>query len=359
MGITRNHIEEEAGKHINSKEEGTFVDFNRCGVPLIEIVSEPDFRSAIEVKAYLQKLKATLEYLKITSGKMNEGAFRCDVNLSVRKKGATALGTRTEMKNLNSFGFIVKAIEGEFVRQVAVLEAGGQVIQETRRFDPDKGQSFAMRSKENAHDYRYFPDPDLKPIAISEAMIENARAQMGVLPQDYKRHLMDQYGLKETVCEQLIVYKGIVEFFIKSAKETLAYEKLANLILSEVVKKGVRLDRVDAIPIDAKEIAVLVERIESGRLHLSQAKKVIDQLWDSELKTMDIATKDDLWSIEDLSKLEALAEVILAENPQIVRDFLSGKEKAMDAYVGKMMKVTNGRANPEKTVALFHQLIGK
>lgn len=356
IGITRIHIEEDAGKLIHSDTLGTEVDYNRCGVPLIEIVSEPDFRSAEEVRLYLQKLKTTLEYLEITTGKMNEGAFRCDVNLSVREKGSSRLGTRTEMKNLNSFVFIVKAIEGEFLRQVALLEAGEEVLQETRRFDPTKGQSFSMRSKEDAHDYRYFPDPDLKPIVLTKEKIRTSEKELGPLPDDFKRQLQTVYGLDEGLSDQLVISKSLVEFFVLVAQKTPHFTRLAQLIISEIAK---RTKGLMAIPIDEREMAQLVDLVDAGKIQLSHAKKVLDRLWSSGVKTVDVIEAEKLWTIDDEALLSAMVEEALNDNSKIVRDYRSGKTKALDALVGKVMKQSSGRADPEKTIALFLDALTK
>ncbi|MCD4711991.1 MAG: Asp-tRNA(Asn)/Glu-tRNA(Gln) amidotransferase subunit GatB, partial [Clostridiales bacterium] len=235
VGITRIHMEEDAGKLIHDDTKGTLIDYNRCGVPLIEIVSEPDMRSADEVKSFLQQLRAIVVYLDITTGKMNEGAFRCDVNLSVRKKGVKTLGTRTEMKNLNSFAFVTKAIEVEMKRQIDVLEKGGSIIQETRRWDPAKKASFAMRSKEDAHDYRYFPDPDLMPIVIEQSEIDQIKDDMPMLPEDYKTILIEKYGLKSTLAEQIIANKSVADFTIETIGKVANAELFGNLITNAAI----------------------------------------------------------------------------------------------------------------------------
>ena len=229
IGITRIHIEEDAGKLLH-RPEGTLVDCNRCGVPLIEIVSEPDLRSADEVKAFLAKLRAILLYTGVSDCKMNEGSLRCDVNLSIRPRGEEKLGTRTEMKNLNSFQFIGRAIEYEFARQAAALEAGESIVQETRRFDEKSGQTFSMRRKENADDYRYFPDPDLPPIEISEQELALWRSQIPTLPDERKAQYVERFGLSPYIAEQLTASRALADCFERAAVQTQAPKSVASLL---------------------------------------------------------------------------------------------------------------------------------
>lgn len=357
IGITRLHIEEDAGKLIHEGDEGTRIDYNRCGVPLIEIVSEPDFRSADEVKSYLQKLRATLMFIGVSECKMNEGAFRCDVNLSVRKKGDTHLGTRTEMKNLNSFAFIVKAIAHEFSRQVTVLERGETVVQETRRWDAAKGMSFAMRTKEDAHDYRYFPDPDLMPIAIDAHWIQEMKKNQPLLPDDYVAKFIQKYGIKPTLAEQLVTVKSIAIFYEQCAQLTTAYELLASIIATEVMRL---MDTEDAILVAASELCALVELIDGGKINQSIAKRVLNDMWGTGEKALDIIIRGDLWPVVDLEILSSLGEEIIKKMPQIKRDYLNGKHQALGAFIGQMMKVTGGKADPVLTEKVFIDcVIGK
>ena len=236
VGITRIHIEEDAGKLVHLEGKGTLIDCNRCGVPLIEIVSEPDMRSAEEAKAYLQKLRAVILYTGISDCKMNEGSFRCDVNLSVRKKGETAFGTRAEMKNINSFQFVTKAIDYEFTRQVETIEAGEPVIQETRRFDQASGKTFSMRRKEDANDYRYFPDPDLPPIEVSDEMRGALKAEIPVLPDQRKQEYISRYGLTAYAAEQLTIQMETADYFEQASALTEYPKLVANMMLSDVAR---------------------------------------------------------------------------------------------------------------------------
>lgn len=358
IGITRLHIEEDAGKLIHEGESGTRIDYNRGGVPLIEIVSEPDLRSADEVKAYLHKLRATLLYLEISSCKMNEGAFRCDVNLSVRKKGDLNLGTRTEMKNLNAFSHIVKAIEHESRRQIDLLESEGQVIQETRRWDANKGASTALRSKEDAHDYRYFPDPDLMPIVLTEAVVEKLRAEIPQLPDAYKRSFMTQFDIKPQVAEQLVKTRELAIFFETAAKCTEYPEVLSNLMVTEGFRLMGTEDDFGSFP-DAEKVSQLADLIGAGKINLGIAKKVLNVVWERNLTPESILNDNDWWPIDSYEVIKAIGQEIIKEMPQITKDFLSGKSKAIGAFMGQMMKRTEGKADPDVSESVFYELINQ
>jgi aspartyl-tRNA(Asn)/glutamyl-tRNA(Gln) amidotransferase subunit B len=275
VGITRIHIEEDAGKLIHVEGRGTRIDCNRCGVPLIEIVSEPDIRSAEEAKAYLQKLRAIMRYIGVSDCKMNEGSLRCDVNLSIRKPGSEKLGTRTEMKNLNSFQNVVKAIEFEYARQVSVLEEGGQVVQETRRFDAASGKTFSMRAKENADDYRYFPDPDLVPVVVSPALRQKLQDSLPMLPDQRKDEFQSRYGLSALAAEELVTRKDLADFFSAAAEGCPAPVVLANLVSGELA----RLCPEDQeIPVSPAHVAALAQLLQDGTINGGTCKKVLAQL---------------------------------------------------------------------------------
>ncbi|GAB6106293.1 Asp-tRNA(Asn)/Glu-tRNA(Gln) amidotransferase subunit GatB [Fusibacter bizertensis] len=353
VGITRVHIEEDAGKLIHEKTGGTLIDYNRGGVPLIEIVSEPDMRSAEEVKAYLQKLRATMLYLGISSCKMNEGAFRCDVNLSVRKVGSQTLGTRTEMKNLNSFAFIMKAIESEKARQIAILEGGGVIDQETRRWDALKNQSFSMRSKEDAHDYRYFPDPDLKPIVIKTEEIQAIKSAMPQLPEDYRQLFLERYGIKGDVSEQLVKDKAIADYFSEGANMTKSPEIFANLLIMEVSKFIESGSENVMIPIEHKYFAELVNLVSETKINLGIAKKVLSAMWLVSKSPLTILDEKGWWPIVDREVLLGLGREILKKTPQIASDYRSGKKQALGAFMGQLMKATEGKADPTISEEIF------
>ncbi len=352
VGITRIHMEEDAGKLIHDDTKGTLIDYNRCGVPLIEIVSEPDMRSADEVKSFLQQLRAIVVYLDITTGKMNEGAFRCDVNLSVRKKGVKTLGTRTEMKNLNSFAFVTKAIEVEMKRQIDVLEKGGSIIQETRRWDPAKKASFAMRSKEDAHDYRYFPDPDLMPIVIEQSEIDQINDDMPMLPEDYKTILIEKYGLKSTFAEQIIANKSVADFTIETIGKVANAELFGNLITNAAIDDT-------SLDITASQMIELIDLLDSGKINSGIAKKVFEAMKGTDEMPVQILDSEDLWPITSEELLMPIALRLLEANPKIVEDFKAGKTKAKSAYLGLMMKDTSGKADPIISEEIFDELLGK
>lgn len=357
IGITRLHIEEDAGKLVHDASKGTLIDYNRCGVPLIEIVSEPDLRSSEDVRAYLQKLRATLMFLDISSCKMNEGAFRCDVNLSVREKGTQAFGTRTEMKNLNSFSFISKAIENETQRQIALIKSGGTVVQETRRWDATKGQSFSMRTKEDAHDYRYFPDPDLMPIAIDDAFLEVLKKTLPLLPENYKRQFISKYGIKSALAEGLVSSRSIAEFYDACTGFTTYYESLGNLIVTDVFRLMGSQDEDRLLPVTPEQLGALVTLIGSDKINLSIAKRVLTEMWQSDKMPETIIEAKDLWPIVDVEALTLLGKEIIEKMPQIKVDYLSGKTKSFGAFMGQMMKVSEGKADPSQSEAVFLEIM--
>ena len=353
IGITRIHIEEDAGKLIHKEEGGTLVDYNRCGVPLIEIVSEPDLRSAEEVKAYLQKLRAIMMYTGVSDCKMNEGSFRCDVNLSVRKKGEEKFGTRTELKNLNSFQSIVRAIEYEAGRQMKEIKEGGTIIQETRRFDQSSGKTFSMRTKEDAHDYRYFPDPDLMPIVIEKETIERLRASLPELPDARKAKYMKDYGLSSYDAEQLISSKEVANYFELAAKTAKNTKILANLLISEIFR--LVAPEEFSVPFPSAYLSELVNLIEEGKINSSTSKKIIEEMWKGSKSPIEIVKEQDLEQINDENILLPLIEEAIANNKKAVNEFRAGKEKALQSIVGQIMGRTKGKANPQVTVQILKE----
>lgn len=357
IGITRIHIEEDAGKLIHDAH-GTLIDYNRGGVPLIEIVSEPDLRSAEEVRAYLLKLRAILLYAGISDCKMNEGSFRCDVNLSVRLKGTTELGTRTEMKNLNSFGFINKAIEHEAQRQIALVLSGGKVSQETRRWEQAAGKSVAMRSKEDAHDYRYFPDPDLMPIMISSEKIRQLQSELPQLPDDRKAHFIHHYGLGVYDAEQLVSSRAIAEYFEAAALNCSSPKLLANIITTEVFRLLGDQDAEESIPpFEPAYLSILVDRISDETIHMGISKKVLSAMWAGEGHPDDIIAARDLKQISEESILLPVIMDVLLGNAKAVEEYRGGKEKALQSLIGKIMANTKGKANPRKVNELLEKAV--
>ncbi len=344
IGITRIHIEEDAGKLLHADGKGTFIDCNRCGVPLIEIVSEPDLRSAEEARAYLQKLRAIILYTGISDCRMNEGSMRCDVNLSVRKKGEKALGTRTEMKNLNSFQFIIKAIEYEFQRQVEAVEADEAIVQETRRFDQNTGKTFSMRRKEDANDYRYFPDPDLAPIRISDKMLQDLNARIPVLPDQRKREYMERYCLTSYAAEQLTSRKEIADYFEAAVRRT-DYPMLAASLLQTEVMRLLPQDEVN-IPVSSDNFARLAQMAGEGKINSSTCKKVLNMLWEKDQDPVELIRKEGLEQINDKDALREFALQVVNEQPKLVSDYKKGKTAVIQAMVGQVMKKTSGKGNP-------------
>jgi aspartyl-tRNA(Asn)/glutamyl-tRNA(Gln) amidotransferase subunit B len=347
--ISEIHIEEDAGKLIHDEwETGTLVDYNRCGVPLIEIVSRPDMRSAEEVKAYLENIKAILEYTGVSHCKMQEGNLRADVNLSVRPWGQQEFGTRTEMKNLNSFRAIGRAIEAEAKRQIKLIESGDRVVQETRRWDDSKGMSYTMRSKEEAHDYRYFPEPDLVPIVVDNEWIARIRASLPELPAARQKRYMDSYGLPEYDAYILTSSKVLSDFFEESVRKTENVKAVSNWIMGDLMR--ILKDRdleVDAIPFPAEYLAKLVALIDKGTISGTIAKKVFEKMFETAKDPEAIVREEGMEVVSDEGALVAVVKKILEGNPQSVADYKSGKEKAFGFLVGQAMKETRGKANPQ------------
>ena len=342
----RIHIEEDAGKLIHQEGKGTLIDCNRCGVPLIEIVSEPDFRSVEEIKAYLQKLRATILYTGVSDCKMNEGSLRVDVNLSVRKKGEEAFGTRTEMKNLNSFQFIAKAVEYEFQRQVEAVEAGEEIIQETRRFDQAVGKTFSMRRKEDANDYRYFPDPDLPPIEVTPALLQELRVRIPVLPDQRKKDYMKRYGLTAYAAEQVTLSREAADYFEQTAEKTRYPKLAANLVLSEVLRL---LPAEEAeIPVSPEHLGRLADLFGDGRVNSGTCRQVLSLLWENDQDPEALVAEKGLEQVSDPELLSKLADEVLLQQPKMVADYRKGKTAAFQGLMGQMMKKTKGRGNPVK-----------
>lgn len=361
IGITRIHIEEDAGKLMHDEwETGTLVDYNRCGVPLIEIVSEPDIRSAEEARAYVENLKAILEYIEVSDCKMQEGSLRADVNLSVRPIGQQEFGTRTEMKNLNSFRSIVRAIEAEAQRQIKELESGGAIYQETRRWDDNKGISYAMRSKEEAHDYRYFPEPDLVPIVLEKDWIESIRADLPELPEARKSRYMEEYGLPEYDAAILTSSKRLADFFEEAAGKCSNAKAVSNWIMGDLMRilKERNLE-ADSIPFPAEFLAKLIGLIEKGKISGTIAKKVFEKMFSSGKDPENIVKEEGLEVVSDEGVLVGIVARVLENNLQSVADYKNGKEKAFGFLVGQAMKETRGKADPQLVNRLLKEELDK
>lgn len=351
INITRAHLEEDAGKSLHEDFLGqSGIDLNRAGTPLLEIVSEPDMRSAKEAVAYLKTLHSLVVYLGICDGNMQEGSFRCDANVSVRRKGDTKFGTRTELKNLNSFRFIERAINYEVERQIEILESGGKVIQETRLYDPNKNETRSMRGKEEAHDYRYFPDPDLLPLIITQEEIENVRKELPELPQQKRQRFMDQYGLSNYDASVLVSSRGLADYFETVVKESGNQAKLAaNWVMGELsaALNKENLEITDS-PVSAEQLGKLVLRISDNTISGKIAKTIFEALWNKEGDVDQIIEKRGLKQVTDTGAIEALIDKIIAANPQQVADYRAGKDKLFGFFVGQAMKESGGKMNPQQ-----------
>ena len=359
IGITRIHIEEDAGKLIHDAFTGdTLVDMNRCAVPLIEIVSEPDIRSAKEAVNYMQTLKSILEYLEICDCKMQEGSLRCDVNLSVRKKGSTEFGTRTETKNLNSFKAIERAIEFETNRQIEEIESGGTIIQETRRFDDAKGIGYAMRSKEDAHDYRYFPEPDLAPIVMSEEYIQNLGDNLPEMPHIKKDRYIKDYELSEYDADQLTASKYTANFFEKATAFCNNPKAVANWIMSDFAKMLNESEiEIQESKVTEENLASLIKLIDSGKISSAIAKKVFSEMFNTGEDANKIVEQKGLIQISDEGAIKEIVSKVIEANPKSVSDYHAGKDKALGFLVGQIMKETKGKANPQIVNQLLIELL--
>ncbi|MDY6980770.1 MAG: Asp-tRNA(Asn)/Glu-tRNA(Gln) amidotransferase subunit GatB, partial [Pseudomonadota bacterium] len=348
IGVTRAHLEEDAGKSLHEDYHGmTGIDLNRAGTPLLEIVSEPDMRSAEEAVAYMKKIHALVRYLGISDGNMQEGSFRCDANVSVRPKGQDEFGTRTELKNINSFRFVERAINFEVERQIDVLEAGGEIVQETRLYDADKDETRSMRSKEEAMDYRYFPDPDLLPVEITKQHIETIRADMPELPEAKKDRFVSDYGLKLEDAVILTASRDLADYY-ESVVSACGETKLsANWVIGELSGYLNRDDMsITDSPISAEMLAGVIKRIKDNTISGKIAKDVFDAMWNGEGDADTIIEKKGLKQITDTGELEAIVDKVIADNPEQVEQYRAGKEKVLGFFVGQCMKATGGKGNP-------------
>ena len=359
--LTRIHIEEDAGK-LNHDDfgGGSLVDLNRAGVPLIEIVSEPDIRSSEEAEKYLRKLKSILEYIEVSDCKMQEGSLRADVNVSVRKKGDTKLGTRTEMKNMNSFKSITRAIEYEVDRQIDVLEDGGIIEQETLRWDDVSGKTFPMRDKEDAQDYRYFPDPDLVAIKLSEEYIENIRKALPELPESRKQRYLEEYKLSEKDANIITSSKYLSDLFEGATKICNNPKAVNNWIISDIsrILNETEMEPIE-IPFDSKQLAKLVMLIDKGTISSSIAKKVLVEMFEHPRDPEDIIDEKGWVQISDEGAIKDVVLKILEANPQSVADYKGGKDRALGYLVGQAMKETRGKANPQMLNKMFLEELKK
>ncbi|MDJ0750201.1 MAG: Asp-tRNA(Asn)/Glu-tRNA(Gln) amidotransferase subunit GatB [Woeseiaceae bacterium] len=358
IGITRAHLEEDAGKSIHEGlDRSSGIDLNRAGTPLLEIVSEPDIRSAKEAVAYMRKIHTIVRYLGISDGNMQEGSFRCDANVSVRPQGQAEFGTRTEIKNLNSFRFVERAINYEIERQIDLVEDGGQVVQETRLYDAANDETRSMRSKEEANDYRYFPDPDLLPVEISAEYIENVRQQLPELPDAKQRRFVDEYDLRNDDALQLTSSRPLADYYEEAVAAADAKPQVvANWVIGDLIgalnKDGLGLGDSR---ISATDLAGLVTRIHDNTISGKIAKQVFEAMWAGEGTADEIIEAKGLKQITDSSAIESVVDKVIAENPSQVAEFKAGKDKLIGFFVGQVMKETKGQANPGQVNQILKQ----
>jgi aspartyl-tRNA(Asn)/glutamyl-tRNA(Gln) amidotransferase subunit B len=355
IGVTRAHLEEDAGKSLHEDFAGmTGIDLNRAGTPLLEIVSEPDMRSAKEAVAYMKKIHTLVQYIGICDGNMQEGSFRCDANVSVRPKGQAEYGTRAELKNINSFRFVERAINIEVERQIDLIEDGGKVVQETRLYDSVKNETRSMRSKEEANDYRYFPDPDLLPVVISEEYRQQVRDELPELPEQKQQRYIDELGLSEYDAGVITASPALSSYFETVAEKTGDIKLSANWITGEF---SARLNReeveIENAAVDAEALAQLLKRIKDNTISGKIAKDVLDLMWSGEGSADEIIESKGLKQITDTGAIEALVDEVIANNPSQFAELKGGKDKMMGFFVGQVMKMSKGKANPAQVNELI------
>ena len=356
IGITRAHLEEDAGKSLHEDFHGlSGIDLNRAGTPLLEIVSEPDLRSAKEAVAYMKKLHQMVVYLGICDGNMQEGSFRCDANISVRRKGDPKFGTRAEIKNLNSFRFVERAIEFEIERQIDLIESGGKVVQETRLYDPDQGETRSMRGKEEANDYRYFPDPDLLPLVLDDEFIAAARASLPELPDGKKQRFVEQYGLSSYDAGVLTASRELGDYYEAAVAALGGEPKLcANWVMGDLAAFLNKDNRdIGQSPVSAVQLAGLLRRIQDQTISGKIAKEVFEALWAGEGDADAIIEKRGLKQITDTSAIEKVIDDVIAANPEQLAQYRAGKDKLFGFFVGQVMKLSKGKANPQQVNELL------
>ena len=357
IGITRVHMEEDAGKNVHGVGGDSLVDLNRAGTPLIEIVSEPDMRSSAEAAAYMRALRDVLVFLGVNDGNLEEGSFRCDVNVSLRPRGSQQLGTRCELKNINSFRFVQRAVEVEVARQMAILDAGGQIVQETRAFDPGTGTTSTLRSKEDAHDYRYFPEPDLPPLVVDEALVARERARVGALPQELRQRWTSELGLSAQAAATLTQHPMYVRFFDEARHHYDHPSKLANWITTEVLRDAKVHGLAAEFSVTPLQLAELVELVELGDISGKQAKEVFSLMQHTDKSPRAIVQERNLRVVSDTTELEPLCARLVEAHPAQAASFRAGKKNILGFFVGQVMKETKGSANPALVSQLLERLL--
>ncbi len=360
IGITRAHLEEDAGKSLHQDLDGSSgIDLNRAGTPLLEIVSEPDLRSSAEAIAYMKKIHAIVRYLGICDGNMQEGSFRCDANVSVRPVGQQILGTRAEIKNVNSFRFVERAILYEIARQIELLESGGRVVQETRLYDPDRNETRPMRQKEEANDYRYFPDPDLLPLTLGEELIEEVRASLPELPDAKRARFMSDYGLSRYDATLLCASRELADYYEQTATASGAHKLAANWVMGDLLGALNREAKdIGQCPIPPIRLAGMIARIADGTISGTLAKEVFEAMWQGEGDADTIIAARGLKQLTDPGAIERLIDEVILDNPAQVEQYRAGKAQVLGFFVGQVMKRSQGKANPQTVNQILRDKLG-
>lgn len=361
--LTRIHMEEDAGKSLHEgfadSDRKTYLDYNRSGVPLVEIVTEPDMRSAEEAAVFFETLRQVLVWLRVSDGNMDEGSLRCDANVSVRRRGDTTLGTKTEVKNVNSFRYLEKAIQYEIGRHIDVLEHGGRIVQETRLFDAAQGRTYAMRSKEEAHDYRYFPEPDLPPLLITDEQRRTIVEALPELPEQRRRRFIAQYALPPYDAALLTQTRGVADYFEAAAQHSGNPKAASNWVMGEVLRNmKERAIEIDAVPMTPEALAGLIAMVESGTISSTVAKDVFAKMYDSGRAAADLVAAEGLAQISDSSSLAPIVDKIIRAHPEILEEIRAGKDRKFQFLVGQVMKETKGKGDPQLVTALLKAAIG-
>jgi aspartyl-tRNA(Asn)/glutamyl-tRNA(Gln) amidotransferase subunit B len=361
IGITRIHLEEDAGKNLHTSESGaSLVDLNRAGTPLMEIVSEPDIRSADEAAEYLKKLRSILRYIEVSDADMEKGNFRCDCNVSIRPVGAKEYGTRAEVKNVNSFKFVQKALEYEIKRQAQVLDEGGRVVQETRLFDSSKGVTFSMRSKEEAHDYRYFPEPDLVPIVTSQETVEAIRRTITELPEAKRERFVKEYGLPEYDADMLTQSRALAAYYEEAAKLSGQPKVISNWMMGELMRLlNAEGKEIEDCPVRPDRLAGMVKMISDGTISNKIAKTVFEEMYGTGKDAEKVVREKGLVQVSDTGEIETIIADVIKANPAQHADYKGGKDKLFGFFVGQVMKASKGKANPEMVNELLKKKLAE
>jgi len=356
--IKRIHLEEDAGKLIHDDSPvDSLLDLNRAGTPLIEIVTEPDIRSSEEAVSYVRQIRSIMRYIEVCDGNMEQGSMRCDANISVKQKGLDKLGTKTEIKNLNSFRFIQKAIDYEAERQAELIENGKDIIQETRLFDPEKGKTFSMRTKEDAHDYRYFPDPDLPPVVLDESWVESLRKSLPELPDHRLKRFLSDYELSLNDAKLLTSSKGLADYFEKCLESCDKPKELSHWIVTEMLREIDSESNIDEYPVTPEMLAELLNLIQDGTINRKIAKDIFPEMIAEKKRAKDLIKQKGIRQMSDTSEIEAVVQKVLDDNPKEVERYRSGDNKLIGFFVGQVMKLTKGKANPKLVNDAIRKLI--